>query len=1426
MGFGDRFSGMFSSQNTFADLNDLKSSGKSEIVLEDDFNFTKKDKDFINGLAFDFDNFTLDGNNHEIDAKGANVAFNISAKNITFKNILFKNSNLLLKINANADCKFVDCHFEENSKVVEVEEEGNCSFIKCNFKSNEKLITNYGKACLSNVHLSNNKGHIQNRGELIIEDCEFLNNTSLINEGLLENGGILRIINTDFVSNISVNLLKNFSKDSLKISDSRFRNNISQVSLCNNETICIISNSHFENNASNKEFSADMMNLEDAKLNLKEVTIVNNSKSILNEGHISTTFDDNEIESRIYNADSASISKIMGSTFDDLNNLIQNNPSAEIVLSNDFSLDGNEADLFKEGIKISRENLVLDGNHHIIDAIGKAEFFTVDGENISFKNMIFKNGFSQEDSAAIKINKPCSFINCQFDNASGNLINAMESSSFINCTFENSHGNVINNYNCEMEIIESQFIENEGISVNNNEGKIRIIKSPFKGNKSAIVKNKNGIIEMEDSQVSENYDVFDTDGGRIEISRINFNQNHQQLINNIGTDIELHNCEFKDNGDIIRNQEGRIQINETDFYFNVFTILNEDDGELSIDKSSIGENGLSIKNISGEINLNHCIFTDNKSNDDDSIIFNDGGRMKILECDFLENKSISLENINDESIIVNQSDLLVSNSNFRNNAYNEIIKNNNLEKSSLSILNGEFIENDIGSSVIVNDGKSLTLSKVIFEDNKVGDSYLNIINNSEMIFLNPVFKNKVKSIINYGTINTKKEPRSKYVDYIDNHGTIVDEVPPDEKMADFSSLDELIHNDDNNKDIHLEKSFAFGNYEVDYYEGGIELDIDDLTIDGHGYTINGNDKSRIFLISGNNITLKNINFKFGCSYKTFFKQIEGGGLVKINSNSSVKFENCDFDFGFSQEEGGAIYNKIYSSCTISKCKFNSNRSSEKGGAIVNEGKMDLLESIFLENSSKDIGGAISNYGEIDLSNIAFESNGEFIDDEIDFRNLSGVIYNQNLLNLENTNFEENKGSVLVNDESGLIKLDSVKINNNLVENGAIIINNAELNASDLNLDNNKGSIMENDKSGKVMFNICSLHDNSVETGEMIKNRGEIEINESSFKDNIVKRDPMISNLGKISMDSLQISNNQMEKEGFIKNSKVLNLYKATLESNRGILIQNFGEISFEDSLLKANLPFEEEYNEGLINNSGRIKLHNSKIIENISLKAIINNLSNGKIEVSDSLFENNGDESSGALMRNDSGKITINHSRMNDNIGGCIDNYGELSLDHSDFNNNRKGVIFNKEELMVYNSVFENNESGSGAAIHSRRGRAKIVNSKFKNNHADNGGAIYNTDGGPIHSGLGLMSCSEGIILIENSYFENNSAISNGGAVFNNEDGVLIVKKCDFQINTAQNGGAIYSIHADFNPYKNRLEISDCSYFNNSPNNLYTDARY
>lgn len=53
-----------------------------------------------------------------------------------------------------------------------------------------------------------------------------------------------------------------------------------------------------------------------------------------------------------------------------------------------------------------------------------------------------------------------------------------------------------------------------------------------------------------------------------------------------------------------------------------------------------------------------------------------------------------------------------------------------------------------------------------------------------------------------------------------------------------------------------------------FFEGGIELDEDNLTIDGQNHVIDANNLSRIFYITGKNITLKNIIFKNGMFYKT------------------------------------------------------------------------------------------------------------------------------------------------------------------------------------------------------------------------------------------------------------------------------------------------------------------------------------------------------------------------------------------------------------------------------------------------------------------------------------------------------------------------------------------------------------------------------
>ena len=104
---------------------------------------------------------------------------------------------------------------------------------------------------------------------------------------------------------------------------------------------------------------------------------------------------------------------------------------------------------------------------------------------------------------------------------------------------------------------------------------------------------------------------------------------------------------------------------------------------------------------------------------------------------------------------------------------------------------------------------------------------------------------------------------------------------PKVKTFDFGHLDRIIHKS-NEKEIFLEDDILFENYEKEYYEGGIELDIDDLVIDGNGKTIDGDGKSRIFTVTGKNITLKNITFKNGKSHKNYDNKLNNhGGVLRI-----------------------------------------------------------------------------------------------------------------------------------------------------------------------------------------------------------------------------------------------------------------------------------------------------------------------------------------------------------------------------------------------------------------------------------------------------------------------------------------------------------------------------------------------------------------
>ena len=164
--------------------------------------------------------------------------------------------------------------------------------------------------------------------------------------------------------------------------------------------------------------------------------------------------------------------------------------------------------------------------------------------------------------------------------------------------------------------------------------------------------------------------------------------------------------------------------------------------------------------------------------------------------------------------------------------------------------------------------------------------------------------------------------------------------------------------------------------------------------------------------------------------------------------------------------------------------------------------------------------------------------------------------------------------------------------------------------------------------------------------------------------------------------------------------------------------------------------------------------------------------------------------------------------------GGALENTGNMSVDRVYFYNNTSetlddgslgfgGAIDNfistgntNPQLNISNSVFDSNTAYSyGGAISNRAGYTEISNSIFKGNIVNGNLASGVGQGGAILNSADMT--------ISNSYFENNTAGTFGGAIANSiydpannpdKNLVLEVNNSTFTGNTATNGGgAIYN---------------------------------
>ena len=123
--------------------------------------------------------------------------------------------------------------------------------------------------------------------------------------------------------------------------------------------------------------------------------------------------------------------------FTTLQNKINRVTGNELKLDNDYIFSSvNDGD-YKNGVVISKDNFVVDGQGHTIDGTGLARIFDIKAKNIVLKNINFVNGIANNGGAVLSNDfvfiENCTFINNSVGNSGGALqVNG-------NCIINNSN---------------------------------------------------------------------------------------------------------------------------------------------------------------------------------------------------------------------------------------------------------------------------------------------------------------------------------------------------------------------------------------------------------------------------------------------------------------------------------------------------------------------------------------------------------------------------------------------------------------------------------------------------------------------------------------------------------------------------------------------------------------------------------------------------------------------------------------------------------------------------------------------------------------------------------------------------------------------------------------------------------------------------
>ena len=226
----------------------------------------------------------------------------------------------------------------------------------------------------------------------------------------------------------------------------------------------------------------------------------------------------------------------------------------------------------------------------------------------------------------------------------------------------------------------------------------------------------------------------------------------------------------------------------------------------------------------------------------------------------------------------------------------------------------------------------------------------------------------------------------------------------------------------------------------------------------------------------------------------------------------------------------------------------------------------------------------------------------------------------------------------------------------------------------------------------------------------------------------------------------------------------------------------------------------------------------------------IANVVNSRPTVANCMFSGNSSSDGGAMSNFRSSPMVTNCGFTRNsagNGGGVYDDNASPTMIQCSFSGNSAnsgGGMYNGSSAPTMSKcTFNENSAGNfGGAMYNNISTATVANSAFIGNQADTGGGMYNwvssstvTDttfsANSAGGGGGGMANIGGRPTVTDCTFESNSATGNvgyGGGIYNNGSG-LIVRRCTFTGNVANNGGAMFN---DFSI----PTVSNCAFSANS----------